>query len=159
MVTARNFHPVSWSWRREQSRVCYFSLDLSMRVSSCHDALSRVPANPWFIRTAPALRDSEWADAKNVQRLRLSGSIHAWINTWDTMLRRDNYGARKSDNQGRREKRKRRLARCRRGRVLSISESTGTPTIDWILLAIRLWIIKIVDLRKIESNYPGSVTL
>lgn len=105
MVTARNFHAVSWSWRRGQSGVCYFSRPVR-GISSCdtHRSVSlRILIHRDRARDYEIIGEHA---KKDVRRLRLSGSIHAWINNaWRyNAPRRDNYGARrKSDNQGRRE--------------------------------------------------------
>lgn len=99
MVTAWNFHAVSWSRHGERSGLLYF-FGFVCEISCC-DTPSCVFVNRCFRGTVPALRDNGPMQ-KDVRRLCLSGSSHAWISTWDRTPRRDNYGARKrSDNQGR----------------------------------------------------------
>lgn len=105
MVTARNFHGglVILTPRAKRFAI---SLDLSVG-SLCRDTSACVP-NQEFTGTAPALRDNGWrVDAKRcLAVLRLSGSIHAWINTMRRSNARDVIimeREKRSANQGRHE--------------------------------------------------------
>lgn len=89
-IRRETFTLVSWSWAATGVlflSTCPWDLVVIHHPASLWIRDSREP-RPRYVIIGESTH-------KDVRRLRLSGSIHAWINTWDNTPRCDNYGARK----------------------------------------------------------------